>query len=106
MDKRLFGNSLRHHRKHHKLTQEKFSELIGIDVRQVARIEAGESLPSLETLLKMAKILDITPNELLYNKEMSSTPETALKNDIYDILNFAPKDKLQLIKKLILAVIY
>ena len=82
------------------------SELIDIDVRQVARIEAGESLPSVETLLKMAKVLDVTPNDLIYsdyNEENAS--KNKLKSDINDILSLAKEEQLILIKKLILAVL-
>jgi len=106
MDKKLFGQSIKNHRKSHKFTQEKFAELIDIDMRHVARIEAGGSLPSLDTFLKMSEVLGISPNELLNHKQQQNTAENALKNDIYDILAFANKDKLELIKKLVLAVIY
>ena len=106
MDRKLFGGSLKTFRKNKKFTQEKFGELIGIDPRQIARIEAGGSLPSLDTFLKMSEILEISPNELLNHKQQQNTAENALKNDIYDILAFAGKEKLELIKKLVLAVIY
>lgn len=66
MDKKFFGQKIKNLRKLNHYTQEKLSELIDIDVRQVARIEAGESLPSIETLLKMAKVLSVTPNDLIY----------------------------------------
>lgn len=65
MNRKLFGQKLKNLRKLHNFTQEKMSELIDIDVRQVARIEAGESLPSVVTLQRMAKILAVTPNDLL-----------------------------------------
>lgn len=65
MNRKLFGQKLKNLRKLHNFTQEKMSELIDIDVRQVARIEAGESLPSVVTPQRMAKILAVTPNDLL-----------------------------------------
>ncbi|MBQ8460598.1 helix-turn-helix transcriptional regulator [bacterium] len=106
MDKQLFGRSLKNHRKINKITQEKLAELIDIDPRQIARIEAGGSLPSLETFLKITKVLNISPNELLNHKIEENTAENLIKNDIYDILSLAKKEQLELIKKLILAVIY
>ncbi len=82
------------------------SELIDIDVRQVARIEAGESLPSVETLQKMAKILDVTPNDLLnFDNNETNSSKLSLKSDINDILSLAKEEQLILIKKLILAVL-
>ncbi len=82
------------------------SELIDIDVRQVARIEAGESLPSVVTLQRMAKILAVTPNDLLnFENDEANTIKTSLKSDINDILSLAKEEQLILIKKLILAVL-
>lgn len=106
MNRKFFGQKIKNLRKLHGFTQEKMSELIDIDVRQVARIEAGESLPSVETLIKMANILSVTPNDLIYtgdNKEFST--KDLLKSDINDILSLAKEEQLVLIKKLILAVL-
>ncbi len=106
MDKKFFGQKIKNLRKLHHYTQEKMSELIDIDVRQVARIEAGESLPSVETLLKMAKVLAVTPNDLIYSDyQGDNISENKLKSDINDILSLAKEEQLILIKKLILAVL-
>ncbi|CDE61005.1 transcriptional regulator XRE family [Fusobacterium sp. CAG:439] len=106
MNRKLFGQKLKNLRKLHNFTQEKMSELIDIDVRQVARIEAGESLPSVVTLQRMAKILAVTPNDLLnFENDEANTIKTSLKSDINDILSLAKEEQLILIKKLILAVL-
>lgn len=102
MEKRL-GLKLKEIRNYKKITQEKLAELIDIDIRQVARLEAGESLPSIPTLLKLCKVFGITPNDLLLYEE--NVNEKSLKSDIYDILNLAKPEQLELIKKLILAVL-
>lgn len=106
MNRKLFGQKLKNLRKLHNFTQEKMSELIDIDVHQVARIEAGESLPSVVTLQRMAKILAVTPNDLLnFENDEANTIKTSLKSDINDILSLAKEEQLILIKKLILAVL-
>ena len=106
MNRKLFGQKVKNLRKLHNYTQEKMSELIDIDVRQVARIEAGESLPSVETLQKMAKILDVTPNDLLnFDNNETNSSKLSLKSDINDILSLAKEEQLILIKKLIPAVL-
>ena len=92
MNRKLFGQKLKNLRKLHNFTQEKMSELIDIDVRQVARIEAGESLPSVVTLLN-------------FENDEANTIKTSLKSDINDILSLAKEEQLILIKKLILAVL-
>lgn len=93
-------------RKLNKFTQEKLAELIDIDVRQVARIEAGASLPSIETLIKISKVLSVTPNDLIFvDKNEQNNIRMSLKSDINDILSLAKEEQLVLIKKLILAVL-
>ncbi len=105
MNRKLFGQKLKNIRKFQKYTQEKLAELIDIDVRQIARIEAGESLPSLETFIKISDVLQVTPNDLLNFTSKELTASEMLKSDINDILSLAKDDQLQLIKKLILAVL-
>lgn len=105
MNRKLFGQRIRTLRKFRNYTQEKLSEYIDIDVRQVARIEAGESLPSLETLLKIVEVLQVTPNDLLNYTNSDDTAVNQLKSDINDILSLAKEEQLKLIKKLILAVL-
>lgn len=53
---------LRHERD---LTQEGLAELLGVSARQVQRLEAGCSSPSLAMLVRMANALDVEPIALL-----------------------------------------
>lgn len=105
MDRKLFGHKIKNLRRLNKLTQEKLAELSDIDIRQVARIEAGESLPSLETLINIAKVLEVTPNDLLIYCNENPNAINSLKSDINDILSLAKEEKLLLIKKIILALL-
>ena len=105
MDKKLLGQRIRNLRKLNKLTQERLAELINIDIRQVARIEAGESTPSLETLINLSKVLAVTPNDILKSFYTDDMKDIDLKSDIYDLLSLAKPEQLQLIKKLILALL-
>ena len=59
-----FGNNLKRIRKREKLTQEQLADYLGINWRQVARIEAGESFIKSETLYKLCMIFEIQPSEL------------------------------------------
>lgn len=56
-----FGQNLKFLRKERKLTQEQLSEMINLDIRQYSRIETGNGFPSLSTLEKLCKTLDINP---------------------------------------------
>ena len=62
--KKGFGERLKTYRKIRNMTQEKLAERIGINLRQLARIEAGESFVSSETLLNICIVLEITPSVL------------------------------------------
>ena len=99
MNKELFGKKIKNLRKIQNLTQEKLAELTELDIRQVARIEAGENYPSVQSLLKLCVVFNVTPNDLL------CCEDNVLKSDIYDILTLAKHEQLELIKKLILAVL-
>ena len=92
-------------RKFKKFTQEQLAELVDIDVRQIARIEACESLPSIPTLLKLCSVFTVSPNDLLEFSTNTTDENASLKSDINDILTLAKPEQLELIKKLILAVL-
>ena len=62
--KQKFGERLKAIRRLNNLTQEKLAEKIGINLRQLARIEAGGSFISSETLLSICLVLQISPSLL------------------------------------------
>lgn len=59
--KRQFGEKLKTIRNIRGLTQEVLAEKIGINWRQLARIEAGDSFIKSDTLYKLCTILEISP---------------------------------------------
>ncbi len=65
--KQLIGAKIKELRKRKKITQEKLSEAVGINPRQMVRIEMGESFPTLENLEKIALVLGITVQDLFCN---------------------------------------
>jgi transcriptional regulator with XRE-family HTH domain len=56
-------------RKAHGLTQQMLAELVGVRVLQIYRYEAGTSQPTLEVIKKMALALNISTDELIFDKE-------------------------------------
>lgn len=59
-----FGANLKRIRKSRGLTQEKLSELIGINQRQLARIEAGSSFVTAATIENICNSLEVSTQEL------------------------------------------
>lgn len=76
--KKAFGTNVKIIRKSRKLTQEKLAELIEIDQRQMARIEAGESFVTAETIEKLSTVLNV-PVKLLFDIENTETDKMTLE---------------------------
>lgn len=73
-----FATRLKLLRESRHLTQARLAELLGIDPRAYNRWERGGGTPQLDTLAKMADILQVTLDELVGRKPVSN--EVKLKN--------------------------
>ncbi len=58
-NKKLLGKRIKETRKQSGYTQEQLAEIIGIDVTTLSGIESGRHFPSLVTLEKIAKTLNV-----------------------------------------------
>ena len=67
--KQQLGQRIQTLRKKCKLTQEQFAEKIGIDAKNVSKIENGNNYPSPETLTAIARALQVDIYELFVFKE-------------------------------------
>src|SRR5687768_6168018 len=65
MDKSSIAKKIIHYRKLKGVTQEMLSEVTGLNVRTIQRIEAGEVDPRLYTLKSIAEALGVNLEELL-----------------------------------------
>ncbi len=62
--KQNLGKNIKHYRKLNNLTQEQFADLIGIDYKNVSKIENGNNYPSPDTLTSIVRVLNIDFYEL------------------------------------------
>ncbi len=76
--KKAFGTNVKLIRKSRNLTQERLAELIEIDLRQMARIEAGESFVTAETIEKLSEALEV-PVKLLFDIENVKSDKMTLE---------------------------
>lgn len=60
-----FGSNLRYYRQLTKISQQKLGELLGFSARTVSDWECNNTEPDLKTLKNLAKILNVTIDELL-----------------------------------------
>ena len=63
--KELLGMRVREVRKLRGLSQERLAEKVGVDPKQISRIEGGKSAPSLDTLEAIARSLQVEMKNLL-----------------------------------------
>lgn len=64
--KNNISNNIRLLRTKNRISQDKLSELAGINQQQISFIENGKACPKLETVIKIAEALNVTVNYLIY----------------------------------------
>lgn len=84
MLKNQLGKKIQLLRKQKKYTQDAFAEMIGIDPKNVSRIENGNSYPSPETLISIARALEVDVYELfVFQNDISYE---SMRQEIIDAL--------------------
>jgi transcriptional regulator with XRE-family HTH domain len=63
--RQIFASNLRRIRGERELTQEKLADLAGIDRTYVSALERQVYSASLDTIERLAEVLDVAPSELL-----------------------------------------
>lgn len=82
--KQDLGQRIQYLRKEKKLTQEALAELVGIDQKNISKIENGNNYPAAETLTAIANALEVDIYELfVFNK----IPYEQMKEEIINSLN-------------------
>ena len=66
-----FGEYLKIYRCKANLTQTQLAELIGVQSQTIWRWEHNEREPSLNVIKKLAKVLNVTENELLNREKIT-----------------------------------
>ena len=69
----IFGKKLKELRKHHKITQEQLAKIINVERSSIGKYESTDTLPSRETLIKIAQYFNVSTDFLLGNE---NNPET------------------------------
>lgn len=79
----VFGEILKRLRQERSLSQQELADLIGVHVRQISKYEMGTSLPTLERIRRMAEVLDVSADELVFGTSKRRKPAAdSLKNPI------------------------
>ena len=65
----IFGKVLREMRDENQISQEKLAEYCDLDRTYISLLERGLRQPTITTIFKLAKALDITPSQLIAKVE-------------------------------------
>jgi transcriptional regulator with XRE-family HTH domain len=68
--KKTLGETIKFHRERCHMTQEFVAESLGVSRQAVSKWEDGNSDPSTSNLLALAKLFQISAEELLHNLEL------------------------------------
>ena len=103
--KKLFGINVQKYRKLRNLTQEKLSEIVGVDPASISAIETGKYFVSAENLYKISQALNVKISDLFNFENISSNEETY--EEILKILSCFKDDstRLNAIKNFVIALI-
>jgi len=69
MQRTEFGKNLRKTRKSKGLTQKILAEKVGLTDAYICRLEINNRYPKIETLLKLAAVLEISLDELMFGEK-------------------------------------
>ena len=98
-DTRTIGNNLLAIRKKTGLTQAELAEKAGLSDRTYADIERGETNMRVETLLRICRVLKVTPDHVLTCEE---TDEPDLEQLLAELKECPPKERETAMKLLLI----
>lgn len=78
-DAQVIGANIRSVREQKQLSQKELAAAIGVAATQYSRVETGKVIPSVKTLIRVAKVLDV-PLEVLVNAQGNTAQEVTIKD--------------------------
>ncbi len=102
--KTLLGLRIKEIRKAKGLSQEKLSEMVGIDAKHLSRIEVGGSFPSLDTLAHLAEALNVELKDFFEFAHKAESPRD-LKEIINSLMKEVTEEKLRIAVKVLRAIV-
>lgn len=93
-----FGKRFKELREAHKLTQEQLAEYIGVEARQISRIETGKCFTTLDNLQKISRLYNIEVRDMFSFAHFKN--KDYLIKLITEMLNSASEDDCRMIFKI------
>ena len=79
-------------RRQHSMTQQVLADAVDIHVNQIRRYEAGTAQPTLEALVKLAKALHVSLDDLVFG-EQARGPDEDFRLRFEALRDFTPDEK-------------
>ena len=83
VNKKILGEKFKKYRKYKNLTQFQLAERVGLNEKQISRIEAGLNHPTFMTFAKLIDVLDINIAEFLIENEVKTNK---MQDDLIKII--------------------
>lgn len=95
----MFRTRLIQLRKARNLTQQALADAVQVHLNQIKRYEAGTTQPHLDVLIRLAKALHVTTDELLFDEsERGPSADLALQ---FEAVSHMPEQERSIIKALL-----
>ncbi len=86
------GLRIRHFRKKKRMTQEKLAEICCLHPTYIGQLERGEKNPTVESICRIARGLEIPVSKLLENIEAMNHSDNSIPMQVYHLLLTLPPD--------------
>lgn len=101
MNYELLGNHIREQRKKKKYTLEQLAEKLDVSTTFIGQIERAKGVPSLETLVKIANVLEISTDSLLFGNLNNKSGNSIFIKKIEELTaDFTPYERELLLKNI------
>jgi transcriptional regulator with XRE-family HTH domain len=103
-----FGQNLAKFRKEKGLTQEDLVKLSGVAISQVRRYETNKSSPTLDVIVKLAKALGVSIDEMVFDKATGVAGNKIVDRELleqFEAISSMSQDEKYVVKKILEGVI-
>ena len=85
-DKVVIGRKFKEYRKSKRLTQFELAEKVGLNEKQISRIEAGLNYPTYLTFIKLLEVLEINIADFIEQAPLTNNP---LQDEVIHLIKTA-----------------
>ena len=100
MNQKKTGQFLKELRKEKGLTQEQFSEILGVSNRSISRWENGVNMPDFDLVIEIANYYQVTIDELLDGERKDDMIDKKTQETLLKVADYSSNEKMVFSKRL------